>query len=181
MIGIASYTAADRTKLLMANLQLAEPVVSARIRVYKPGVPTAEELMPREAAKREDFGNNSIVPYIHPDTEVIPGPQPVYTYYDGRDLNERIHQQDDNFRSFVTRRVQPGGTYYLRVEANQPGYELEVRLVDPAPFRHTAKSVETVDLLPPSGGRRLADSTGPAISRFTSAFVTAPACSARTA
>ena len=124
----------DRTKLLMANLQLAEPVVSARIRVYKPGVPTAEELMPREAAKREDFGNNSIVPYIHPDTEVIPGPQPVYTYYDGRDLNERIHQQDDNFRSFVTRRVQPGGTYYLRVEANQPGYELEVRLVDPAPF-----------------------------------------------
>ena len=124
----------DKVKLLTANLQLAEPVVSARIRVYKPGTPTAEELEHREAAKREDFGNNEAVPYIHPDTEVIPGPQQVYTYYDGRDLNERIHQQDDNFRSFVTRRVQPGGTYYLRVEANQPGYELEVRLVDPAPF-----------------------------------------------
>ena len=124
----------DRVKLLTANLQLPDPVVSARIRVYKPGVPTEEEMKPREAAKREDFGNNNAVPYIHPDTQVIPGPEPVYTYYDGRDVNERLHQQDDNFRSFVTRRLQPGGTYYLRVEANQPGYELEVRLLDPAPY-----------------------------------------------
>ena len=124
----------DRVKLFTANLQLPDPVVSARIRVYKPGVPTEDELKPREAAKREDFGNSNVIPYIHPDTEVIPGPLPVYTYYDGRDLNERLHQQDDNFRSFVTRRVQPGGTYFLRVEANQPGYELEVRLIDPAPY-----------------------------------------------
>ena len=124
----------DRTKMLTANLQMPDPVVSARIRVYKPGTPTEEELKPREAAMRDDFGNNNIVPYIHPDTEVIPGPLQVYTYYDGRDLNERIHQQDDNFRSFVTRRVHPGGTYFLRVEANQPGYELEVRLLDPAPY-----------------------------------------------
>ena len=124
----------DRVKLLTANLQMPDPVVSARIRVYKPGVPTPEELKPREAAKREDFGNNNAIPYIHPDTEAIPGPEPVYTYYDGRDVNERLHQQDDNFRSFVTRRLQPGGTYYLRVEANQPGYELEVRLIDPAPY-----------------------------------------------
>ena len=125
----------DRMKLMTANLQIPEPVVSARIRVYKPGVPTAEELKPREAAKREDFGNNAIIPYIHPDTVAIPGPEPVYTYYDGRDLNERLHQQDDNFRSFVTRRVHPGETYFLRVETNQPGYELEVRLVEPAPFK----------------------------------------------
>ncbi len=124
----------DHVQLLTANLQIPEPVVSARIRVYQPGVPTAEELKPREAAKREDFGNSNIVPYIHPDTEVIPGPQPVYSYYDGRDVNERIHQQDDNFRSFVTRRLHPGGTYFLRVETNQPGYELEVRIVDPAPY-----------------------------------------------
>ena len=131
----------DRVKLLTANLQLPDPVISARIRVYKPGVPTAEELKPREAAKREDFGNNNAVPYIHPDTEVIPGAEPVYTYYDGRDVNERLHQQDDNYRSFVTRRLQPGGTYYLRVEANQPGYELEVRLVDPAPFDDPQQAV----------------------------------------
>ena len=123
----------SRAKLMTANLQLVDPVVSARIRVYQPGVPTPEELKPREAAKREDFGNNNAVPYIHPPTEAIPGPVPVYSYYEGRDVNERIHQQDDNFRSFVTRQVRPGGTYYLRVEANQPGYELEVRLVEPAP------------------------------------------------
>ena len=132
----------DRPKLFTANLQIAEPVVSARIRVYQPGVPTAEELKPREAAMREDFGNNNAVPYIHPDTEVVPGPVPVYSYYDGRDVNERLHQQDDNFRSFVTRRVHPGGTYYLRVEANQPGYELEVRLVDPAPFGTPQKALK---------------------------------------
>ena len=131
----------DRVKLLTANLQLPDPVVSARIRVYQPGVPTAEELKPRQAAQRSDFGNNAIIPYIHPDTEAIPGPEPVYTYYDGRDLNERIHQQDDNFRSFVTRRIHPGGTYFLRVEANQPGYELEVRLVDPAPFESPQDAV----------------------------------------
>ena len=132
----------DRPKLLTANLQLPEPVVSARIRVYQPGVPTADELKPREAAKREDFGNSNVVPYIHPDTEAIPGPEPVYSYYDGRDVNERIHQQDDNFRSFVTRRLHPGGTYFLRVEANQPGYELEVRFVDPAPFATPRQALE---------------------------------------
>ena len=54
----------DRVKLLTANLQMPDPVVSARIRVYRPGVPTAEELKPREAAQRSDFGNNSIIPYI---------------------------------------------------------------------------------------------------------------------
>ena len=135
-----SYTG-NKVKLLTANLQMADPVVSARIRVYKPGVPTPEELEHREAAKRQDFGNNQIVPYIHPNTEVIPGPEPVYSHYDGRDVNERVHQQDDNFRSFVTRRLQPGGTYYLRVEANQPGYELEVRLVDPAPFKIPQEAV----------------------------------------
>ena len=124
----------DSMKLMTANLQLVDPVVSARIRVYKPGVPTPEELKPREAAKRDDFGNSNAIPYIHPETEVIPGPEPVYTYYDGRDLNERIHQQDDNFRTYLTRRIHPGGTYFLRVEANQPGYEFEVRLVDPAPY-----------------------------------------------
>ncbi len=124
----------SRPKLVTVNLQMVDPVVSARIRVYQPGVPTAEELKPREAAKREDFGNNVAVPYIHPDTEVIPGLEPVYSYYEGRDVNERLHQQDDNFRSFVTRRLEPGKTYFLRVEANQPGYEMEVRLVDPAPY-----------------------------------------------
>ena len=123
----------NKPKVLTANLQLIEPIVSARIRVYQPGVPSPEDLKPRELPSGADAGNNPI-PYVHPPTEVIPGPIPVYSYYEGRGLNERIHQQDTNFRSFVTRKALPGGVYYLRVEANQPGYELEVRLVDPAPF-----------------------------------------------
>ncbi len=132
----------ERSKLLTANLQLVEPVVSARIRVYQPGAPTPEELAPREAAKREDFGHANPIPYIHPPTEVFPGPQPVYSYYEGRDVNERLHQQDDNFRAFVTRKVNPGGIYYLRVEANQPGYELELHLVDPAPHSTAQQAIQ---------------------------------------
>ncbi len=132
----------SRSKLLTANLQMVEPVVSGRIRVYRVGAPTAEDLEPREPPKRADFGNQNPVPYMHPPAEIIPGPEPIYTYFDGRDINERIHQQDDNFRAFVTRRLHPGDTYYLRVEANQPAYELELRVIDPAPYDDPRKAVQ---------------------------------------
>ena len=130
-----------KPKIFTANLQLVEPIVSARIRVYQPGVPGPEDLKPREFPDRKDFGNDNPIPYVHPPAEVIPGPAPVFSYYDGRDLNERIHQQDTNFRSFATRTVLPGGVYYLRVEANQPGYELEVRLIDAAPYDDPVRAV----------------------------------------
>ncbi len=130
-----------RPKILTANLQLAEPVISARIRVYQPGHPKPEDLAPRELPNRSQFGNANPIPYVHPPAEVIEGPPALYSYYEGRDLNERIHQQDDNFRSFVTRKMEPGGVYYLRVESNQPGYELELRLVDGAPFEDPRRAV----------------------------------------
>ena len=130
-----------KPKIFTANLQMVEPIVSARIRVYQPGVPGPEDLKPRELPNRKDFGNDNPIPYVHPPAEVIPGPTPVFSYYDGRDLNERIHQQDTNFRSFSTREVKPGGVYYLRVEANQPGYELEVRLIDPAPYDDPVRAI----------------------------------------
>ena len=132
----------SKMKLLTANLQMVEPVVSGRIRVYKTGTPTAEEMAPTEPPEREDFGNANPIPYQHPAAEIIPGPEPIYTYYDGRDINERIHQQDDNFRAFVARRLHPGGVYYLRVEANQPAYELELRVIDPAPYADPRKAVQ---------------------------------------
>ncbi|MEX2300129.1 MAG: prenyltransferase/squalene oxidase repeat-containing protein [Bryobacterales bacterium] len=131
-----------KRKILTANLQMVEPVVSARIRIYQPGEPTPEDIQPRELPDRSQFGNANPVPYIHPPAEVIPGPLQVYSYFDGRDINERIHQQDDNFRAFITRKIQPGGVYYLRVEANQPGYELELRLVDPAPFSNVSRALD---------------------------------------
>ena len=132
----------SKPKILTANFQLVEPVVSARIRVYQPGEPSPEELKPRELPSRKDFGNDNPIPYVHPPAEAIPGPVPVYSYYEGRDLNERIHQQDTNFRTFSTRKIEPGGVYYLRIEANQPAYELEVRLSDPAPYDDPVRAVE---------------------------------------
>ena len=131
-----------KPKILTANLQIAEPIVSARLRIYQPGVPRPEDIEPRELPDRSQFGNANPVPYIHPPAEAIPGPFPIYSYFDGRDINERIHQQDDNFRSFITRRMKPGGVYYLRVEANQPGYELELRLLDAAPFSDVSRALD---------------------------------------
>jgi hypothetical protein len=131
-----------KPRILTANLQMAEPIVSARLRIYQPGVPSPEDIKPRALPDRSQFGNANPVPYIHPPAEVIPGPFPIYSYFEGRDINERIHQQDDNFRSFLTRKMKPGGVYYLRVEANQPGYELELRLVDPAPFTEVSRALD---------------------------------------
>jgi hypothetical protein len=132
----------ERRKILTANLQIAEPIVSARLRIYQPGVPSYEDLHPKGFVDISKFNNDDPVPYVHPPAEAIPGPFPIYSYYDGRDINERLHQQDDNFRTFLTRKLKPGVVYYLRVEANQPGYELELRLVDPAPFTQVSRALD---------------------------------------
>ena len=128
-------------KYLSANLQIVEPVVSARIRFYKQGRPSAEELRERDVPNSRDFSNFNPIPYVHPSATVIDGPVPVYTYEEGRAINERAHQQDRSFRTFVTRQLEPGQTYYLRVEANQPHYELQVRVFDPAPYSDPVKAV----------------------------------------
>ena len=128
-------------KYLSANLQIVEPVVSARIRFYKQGRPSAEELRERDLPNSRDFSNFNPIPYVHPPATAIDGPVPVYTYEHGRAINERAHQQDRSFRTFVTRQLEPGQTYYLRVEANQPHYELQVRLFDPAPYNDPVQAV----------------------------------------
>ena len=128
-------------RYLSANLQIVEPVVSARIRFYKQGRPSAEELRERDVPNSRDFSNFNPIPYVHPPATVIDGPVPVYTYEQGRAINERAHQQDRSFRTFVTRQLEPGQTYYLRVEANQPHYELQVRLFDPAPYTDPVQAV----------------------------------------
>ena len=124
----------DGPAFVSANLQLVEPVVSARIRFYKEGTPSEEELQERDIPNSYDFANFNPIPYVHPPATLIDGPVPVYTYEEGRALNERAHQQDRTYRTFVVRQVFPGDTYFLRVEANQPHYELHVRLFDPAPY-----------------------------------------------
>ncbi len=55
-------------------------------------------------------------------------------YIEGRNENERTHQQNENHRAAIVRLLQPGKTYFVRAEANAPGYEVELRLLKPAPY-----------------------------------------------
>lgn len=55
-------------------------------------------------------------------------------YTEGRNENERVHQQSEGHRAAINRLLKPGGVYFLRAEANAPGYEIELRLLKPAPY-----------------------------------------------
>lgn len=55
-------------------------------------------------------------------------------YTEGRNDNERTHQQNEQHRAAIVRVVKPGGVYFLRAEANAPGYEIELRVLQPAPY-----------------------------------------------
>ncbi|HQR35559.1 MAG TPA: HEAT repeat domain-containing protein, partial [Blastocatellia bacterium] len=55
-------------------------------------------------------------------------------YTEGRNENERTHQQNEQHRAAIVRVLKPGKTYFLRAEANAPGYELELRVLQPAPY-----------------------------------------------
>ncbi len=55
-------------------------------------------------------------------------------YTEGRNENERTHQQNETHRAAINRLLKPGGVYFLRAEANAPGYEIELRVLKPAPY-----------------------------------------------
>ncbi len=70
----------------------------------------------------------------------------VYTadgkeFKEGQNANERVHQQLEDHRTALTRTFQPGQTYYLAVEANSPGYEVELRVRELAPYSDPRKAV----------------------------------------
>ncbi|HYE74589.1 MAG TPA: hypothetical protein VEF04_14720, partial [Blastocatellia bacterium] len=48
-------------------------------------------------------------------------------YTEGRNENERTHQQNEGHRAAIVRLLEPGRTYFVRTEANAPGYEVELR------------------------------------------------------
>ena len=97
------------TQMLTAQLSMPNQVIAARIRAYrlKPNAPTP----------------NASTPFL-----------PIEEYGDGRDANERVHQQDEEHRANIVRTLKPGETYFLRVEANSPGYQLQLRVLHPAPY-----------------------------------------------
>ncbi|MDQ1471662.1 MAG: hypothetical protein QOJ99_3142 [Bryobacterales bacterium] len=64
-------------------------------------------------------------------------------YREGANANERVHQQTEGHRTEISRILQPKGVYFLKVEANSPGYEVELRLRKPAPFTDPRQAVRT--------------------------------------
>ena len=62
-------------------------------------------------------------------------------YTEGKHLNETTHEQVEEHRTAIVRTLKPGGVYLLRVEANSPGYDLEVRIRRPAPFTDPREAV----------------------------------------
>jgi len=68
-------------------------------------------------------------------------PGEMVEYREGANPNERAHQQTEQHRNAINRRLEPGQTYFLRVEANAPGYELQLRVVKTAPFTDPRRAV----------------------------------------
>ncbi len=96
-------------RLLTACLTIPDQMVAARVRCYA---------LPKDKAT------------VKPGEALDVGAE----YEEGKNSNERVHQQAEQHRIAINRNLKPGHIYFLRVEANAPGYGLELRVVKPAPF-----------------------------------------------
>ena len=111
---------APQPRLLTACLSIPDQQVAARIRTYR--------LDPGKIDQYRD----------------VPAPGrllPLIEYDDGRNQNERAHQQEEPHRIAINRNLEPGGIYFLRIEANAPGYNLELRVVRPAPYDDPRRAI----------------------------------------
>lgn len=118
----------DRPALVTAQLAIPGQFLVGQIRTYrlKPGAKLAQS--PSDLLPIEEWTGN-VNPQRLPYTE---GKQVEVA--EGRDPNERAHQQEEEHRTTISRLMSPGQTYYLRVEANAPGYQLQLRMLPPAPY-----------------------------------------------
>ncbi len=101
------------TQMLTAQLSMPGQMLAARIRAYR--------LKPQTGGANPNH-------YLS-----------IEEYGEGRDANERVHQQDEEHRANIVRTLKPGETYFLRVEANSPGYQLQLRVLRPAPYLDNPK------------------------------------------
>lgn len=108
------------SKLLTACLSIPDQQVAAQIRVYR--------VKPEEQKK----GLGTYTP-----GQLIP----IEEYTTGKNENERNHQQTEQHRIAINRTLIPGETYFLRVEANSPAYDLEIRCVQPAPYKDPRRAI----------------------------------------
>jgi hypothetical protein len=142
---------APRPKLLTLQLSLIDPIVAGSLRFFREAV----SVEPAATAGDSGADANGDPSSTSIDLEIRPidggsrlasrAPDGrrviVEPHLEGKDPNERPHQQDDLHRTFITRMLAPGRSYFVRVEANQPGYELELRLVDPAPYDDANRAI----------------------------------------
>ncbi|MEI6771841.1 MAG: hypothetical protein WCL90_09835 [Planctomycetota bacterium] len=96
-------------RLLTAQLGMPNPLIAHRIRCYQ---------INKDAKK----------------TSEAPGSLVMLEYREGADANERTHQQEESHRANICRTLKPGEVYYFRVEANAPGYQLQIRLLKAGPY-----------------------------------------------
>ena len=105
-------------RLLTCSLAIPDQTLAARLRLYALEVTdraTAQQLLSKPGL------SGSLLPIVE--------------YLEGRNENERVHQQNEGHRSEISRLLKPGQTYFLRAEANAPGYEIELRVMRPAPYK----------------------------------------------
>ncbi len=101
-------------KLLTCNLTIPDHTLAAQLRFYA-------------------LDGGTVSPSAQ-DDGMPQGLLPLIEYTDGRNENERVHQQNEGHRAEINRLIKPGGVYYLRAEANAPGYEIELRVLKAAPY-----------------------------------------------
>ena len=103
-------------RLLTACLSIPDQIIAARIRCYT---------LP---ADRSTTSPGGLLP--------LKG-----EYTEGKNANERVHQQKEQHRIAINRKLKPGQVYFLRVESNSPGYELDLQIIRPAPFTDPRQAV----------------------------------------
>ncbi len=106
----------DQPRLLTACLSIPDQLAAARIRCY--AIPVGQATA----------APGTLLPLNNEYTE-------------GKNSNERVHQQKEQHRIAINRTLKPGQVYFLRVESNSPGYELDLRVVRPAPFSDPRQAV----------------------------------------
>ncbi|MBI1896643.1 MAG: HEAT repeat domain-containing protein [Acidobacteria bacterium] len=87
------------------------------------------------------FTANLTVPDPLVVSQVVFYTQDGKEYREGANANERVHQQTEGHRTEISRILKPGGLYFLKAEANSPGYDLELRLRRPAPYTDPREAV----------------------------------------
>ena len=109
-------------RLLAACLLIPDQQVVARIRAYR--------IAPEHRGTAHAWPRNSSL-------------LPLEKYDAGKNANERPHQQaeEEDYRTAINRHLDPGGIYFLRVEANSPAYSLQLRVIEPAPYKDPRESV----------------------------------------